>query len=247
MPPSYHADDLVYQKLRAAGKRSWDQQANPDADFDTFILRPFLEESLGVLGRPAAGLSALEVGCGSGPVCCFLAARGLTVRGIDVSPTAIEMARQHAAERGLNVQFDGVDICALPGQADRYDLIIDGHCLHCIVGEEDRRGALACIYGLLKPDGLFLMETMIAHPALVVAGKYRIDPRGLLTIAVDEPGEVDGAQQEDGQWFVPYRRLLTETQVTAGLEEVGFRITHRRTTAQADTRKPMLMQIRAAR
>src|SRR6516162_5485291 len=191
MSRSYLADEAVFQKLRAAGKASWDEQADPEASFDRFVMRPFLEESLSGIPQALSGLSALEIGCGSGPICCFLAARGWAVRGIDVSPTALEMARQNAAQRGLRVQFDAADICRMPEQPDRYDLIIDGHCLHCLVFDEHRREALTAIDRLLKPDGLFLIETMISHPALIVKGNYRIDPQGVLSIKVDDPAGHD--------------------------------------------------------
>lgn len=245
MSRSYRADEKVFQKLRAAGKTSWDEQADPEANFDRFVMRPFLEESLGGMPRVLHGLSALEVGCGSGPICCFLAARGWAVRGIDVSQTALEMAQQNAAQRGLNVQFDAADICSMPEQPDRYDLVIDGHCLHCLVCDEHRREALTAIGRLLKPDGLFLIETMISHPALIVKGNYRIDPQGVLSIKVDSPTGHDDAFQSDSEWFAPYRRLLTADQVATELRNTGFVIQSQRTMEQKDPRKPMLLQIRA--
>ena len=195
-------------------------------------MRPFLEESLAAMPRGLHGLYALEVGCGSGPVCCFLAARGWAVRGIDVSQTALEMARQNAAQRGLNVQFDAADICAMPEQTDRYDLIIDGHCLHCLVRDEHRRAALAAIGRLLKPDGLFLIETMISHPALIIKGNYRIDSQGVLSIKVDSPSGHDDAFESDGEWFAPYRRLLTADQMASELRHSGLVIQSQRTMEQ---------------
>lgn len=246
MSRSYHADDRVFQKLRAAGKSSWDEQADPHATFDRFVMRPFLEESLVGIAPPLAGRSALEIGCGSGPIACFLAARGMTVRGIDVSPTALEMARQNAADRGFHVQFDMADICLLPEQAERYDLIVDGHCLHCIVADEHRRGALRAIRSLLKPGGLFLIETMISHPGLVVAGNYRIGPRGVLSIRVDAADSVDGALKWENEWFAPYRRLRSADGMVAELAEAGFVVQSQRSLEQGDSRKPMLMQVQAA-
>ena len=246
MGRSYEADENVFQKLRAAGKTSWDEQADPQASFDRFIMRPFLEESLAGMAEPLDGLSALEIGCGSGPVCCFLAARGLAVRGIDVSPTALEMARENAARRGLNVQFESADICRMPAQSDRYDLIIDGHCLHYFILEEHRRAAFTAIHRLLKPGGLFLIETMISHPGLVVGANYRIDPQGVLSIRVDDPAGHDGAFTSGGEWFAPYRRLLSADQVAGELADAGFAIRSHRALEQKDPRKPMLMQIRAA-
>ena len=245
MSRSYRADEKVFQKLRAAGKNSWDEQADPEASFDRFVMRPFLEESLAGMRQVLHGRSALEVGCGSGPICCFLAARGWAVRGIDVSQTALEMAQQNAAQRGLNVQFDATDICSMPEQPDRYDLVIDGHCLHCLVRDEHRREALLAIHRLLKPDGLFLIETMISHPALIVQGNYRIDPQGVLSIKVDSPTGHDDAFQSDSEWFAPYRRLLTADQVATELGDIGLLIQSQRTMEQKDSRKPMLMQIRA--
>jgi 2-polyprenyl-3-methyl-5-hydroxy-6-metoxy-1,4-benzoquinol methylase len=245
MNRSYQADEEVFQKLRAAGKTSWDEQADPEASFERFVMRPFLEESLAGMPRELQGLSALEVGCGSGPICCFLAARGWAVRGIDVSQTALEMAQQNAGQRGLNVQFDAADICSMPEQADRYDLVIDGHCLHCLVRDEHRREALAAIGRLLKPEGLFLIETMISHPALIVKGNYRIDPQGVLSIKVDGPAGHDDAFESDSEWFAPYRRLLTADQMPTELRNTGFVIQSQRTMEQKDPRKPMLMQIRA--
>jgi 2-polyprenyl-3-methyl-5-hydroxy-6-metoxy-1,4-benzoquinol methylase len=241
----YEADERVFQKLLATGKTSWDEQADPEASFDKFVLRPFLEESLSGITEPLGGLSALEIGCGSGPVSCFLASRGLAVRGIDVSPTALQMARQNAAERGINVRFDSADICNLSEQPDRYDLIIDGHCLHCLVWDDHRRNALKAIHRLLKPGGLFLIETMISHAGLVVKGNYRIDAQGVLSIRVDDPAGVDGAFSLGSEWFAPHRRLLSAEQVMTELRDEGFAIQFQRTLAQKDPRKPMLMQIRA--
>jgi len=254
MSRSYQADEKVFQKLRAAGKTSWDEQADPEANFDKFVMRPFLEESLAGMPQGLHKLSALEVGCGSGPICCFLAARGWAVRGIDVSQTALEMARQNAEQRGLNVQFDAADICSMPEQPreglalhDRYDLVIDGHCLHCLVRDEHRREALLAIHRLLKPDGLFLIETMISHPALIVKGNYRIDPQGVLSIKVDDATGHDDAFKSDSEWFAPYRRLLTADQVATELRNTGFVIQSQRAMEQKDPRKPMLIQIRAGR
>ena len=232
----YHADDRVFQKLRASGKTSWDEQADPEASFEKFVMRPFLEESLAGIGKPLAGLSALEIGCGSGPISCFLAGRGLAVRGIDVSPTALEMARQNAAQRGITLRFDAADICTMAAEAEPYDVVVDGHCLHCIVWDEDRRKALAAIHRLLKPDGVFLIETMIAHAGLVVKGNYRIDGQGVLSIKVDDPGGVDGAFMLGSECFAPHRRLLTAEQVAKELGDAGFAIRFQRASQQKDPR-----------
>jgi SAM-dependent methyltransferase len=40
-----------------------------------------------------------------------------------------------------------------------FDLVVDGHCLHCIIGE-DRAICLASVYRVLKPGGSFVVLTM---------------------------------------------------------------------------------------
>jgi SAM-dependent methyltransferase len=241
--PYYESDDLIYRKLQREGKHCWDEQGDPDASFENFLMRPFLEQSLAGL----AGGRALEIGCGTGPIACFLASRGWSVRGIDVSATAIAMARQHAEERGLAVGFEVGDICHLPAQPDSYDLIVDGHCLHCLVRDEDRHKALGAVHRLLKPDGLFLVETMVFHPGMGVGERYRLDDRGMLWLRVEEPTGPADAVRWGGEWFIPHRRILPAEAVEAELEAAGLRMQWKRTVPQKGTGKPMLMQVRCTR
>lgn len=49
---------------------------------------------------PTSG-SALEVACGRGRGAAWLASRGMTVHGVDVSPVAIDLAREHAERSGV--------------------------------------------------------------------------------------------------------------------------------------------------
>ena len=246
MSRTYLSDDQAFQKLRAAGKSSWDEQSDPQATFDNFLMRPFIEEAIATFGSSMKGIAALEIGCGTGPISCFLASRGMDVLGIDVSPIALEMARNNAAERGIRVRFEAADICQFSDHADRYDLIVDGHCLHCLVWDDHRRAALEAMHRLLKPGGVVLIETMISHPSLVVAGNYQLDVQGVLSIKVDSHGGIDGVYRSGNDWFAPYRRLRTAERFVAELASSGFEVQFRREALQTDARKPMLMQVRAS-
>ena len=53
-----------------------------------------------LVGHLAPG-RALDLGCGEGADCVWLASRGWTVTGVDVSATAVGRAAEHAAERGV--------------------------------------------------------------------------------------------------------------------------------------------------
>src|SRR6266576_392789 len=75
----------------------------------------------------------LDVGCGEAAVSLHLAERGFTTVGLDLSPTAIELAKAEAAKRGLtNASFEVADISAFTGYDGRFDTIVDSTLFHSI-------------------------------------------------------------------------------------------------------------------
>ena len=98
------------------------------------------------LGEPQPELAAvieqgkfhgdvLDAGCGEGAISLALAERGHTTVGLDMSPTAIELARREAQRRGLtNASFAVADISDFtaypPGSAGRFDTIVDSTLFH---------------------------------------------------------------------------------------------------------------------
>jgi len=75
----------------------------------------------------------LDVGCGEAEVDLYLAERGFTTVGLDLSPTAIELARAEAAKRGLtNASFEVADISAFGGYDGRFNTIVDSTLFHSI-------------------------------------------------------------------------------------------------------------------
>ena len=75
----------------------------------------------------------LDVGCGEAAVDLYLAERGFTTVGLDLSPTAIELAKAEAAKRGLtNASFEVADISAFGGYDGRFDTIVDSTLFHSI-------------------------------------------------------------------------------------------------------------------
>lgn len=78
-------------------------------------MRPILERTLPLLNFSVPQPRTLKYGgCGTGPGACFLAARGFQVDGIDISPTAIEIAKELAAQRRLKINYAVSDVCKLP-------------------------------------------------------------------------------------------------------------------------------------
>lgn len=97
----------------------------------------------------------LEIGCGAGDVSLLFAERGFQVSGIDISATAIEWAKEKASNARLKANFEVGDVTNLGRWEDgTFDIVVDGHCLHCIIGD-DRSEVLKETYRVLKPNGIF--------------------------------------------------------------------------------------------
>jgi SAM-dependent methyltransferase len=221
----YDLHERIYQRIAAQSLNTWDAFTEPDADFDHFCLRPFLEAELsGCI--PATASTALDVGCGTGPVACFLAARGFRVDGIDVSLTAIEMAQRMAVSRGHSISYQVADICAgvLPDRT--FDLIVDSHCLHCLVLPDDRARALRNLMSMLAPGGSFLCETMVAHPEMEFGSGSVLDPDGSLWRGVSNAADSTDAVYRDGRWSIPTRLIAPAESVLQELTSAGFAIRH---------------------
>lgn len=75
----------------------------------------------------------LDVGCGEAAISLYMAERGHTTVGLDMSPTAIDLARAEAAQRGLaNATFEVADISAFGGYDGRFGTIVDSTLFHSI-------------------------------------------------------------------------------------------------------------------
>ncbi|MCW2689990.1 MAG: Thiopurine S-methyltransferase [Mycobacterium sp.] len=73
----------------------------------------------------------LDAGCGEAAVSLHLAAQGYATVGLDLSPTAIELAKAEAAERGLtNATFEVADISSFGGYDGRFGTIVDSTLFH---------------------------------------------------------------------------------------------------------------------
>jgi SAM-dependent methyltransferase len=120
-----------------------------DSVFESAYRREFTQLGVGVrapwsIGEPQPELAALieagkfhgevlDVGCGEAAISLYLAERGYTTVGLDLSPTAIDLARQEAQRRGLTTaSFEVADISAFTGYDGRFDTIVDSTLFHSI-------------------------------------------------------------------------------------------------------------------
>jgi 2-polyprenyl-3-methyl-5-hydroxy-6-metoxy-1,4-benzoquinol methylase len=80
-------------------RRRWDERY---VDTDRAAAEPMLPELFSPVEHlfPIEG-RALEVACGRGALSVWLASRGMEVLGVDVSPVAMDVARELASRRGV--------------------------------------------------------------------------------------------------------------------------------------------------
>ena len=217
----YEGHEGVYQKLAEAGADCWGRD-----DFENVYMLPYLKSALArtTLDEKEA-VRALVVGCGTGPLACALSRRGYHVCGFDISSTAIVLARAQAEKRGLDIEYWVGDLCADDLGASCYDLIVDSHCMHCIVPDEDRGKALKSICRALSPDGVFIIETMMRDPS--IKGGVDVDEDGIhwTVFSGKERPDYERARLRDGVWCVPQRRLRPNKEaLDEELSRYGFQI-----------------------
>jgi SAM-dependent methyltransferase len=88
----------------------------------------------------------LDAGCGHAELSLALAARGFTVVGIDVAPSAVAAATEAARERGLTgATFVCADITSFTGYDGKFSTIIDSTLFHSLP-VEGRDGYLRSIH-----------------------------------------------------------------------------------------------------
>lgn len=95
----------------------------------------------------------LEVGCGTGTNAIFLAERGFDVLGVDISPLAVERARDRAKGR---CRFEIADFLAAVPAGGPFGFVFDRGCFHSFDAEDERGRFARNVADALVEGGLWL-------------------------------------------------------------------------------------------
>lgn len=106
----------------------------------------------------------LEYGCGPGSYAFFLAERGASVLGIDLSATAIDQARSAARDRcAVGVEFRQLNAESLDVADDSFDLVCGTAILHHL----DLERAYSELVRTLRPSGSAVFIEPLGHNPLI--------------------------------------------------------------------------------
>ncbi len=153
-----------------SGVMDWDGAYRGDGDFEgppPWNLGEPQPELAALIAAGKIQSDVLDAGCGYAELSLDLAAKGYTVVGIELSPTAVAAAKKAAEERGLTrATFVQDDITAFTGFDGRFATIIDSTLFHSIP-VEGRDGYQQAVYRAAAPGAVYyvLVFAKEAFPA----------------------------------------------------------------------------------
>jgi 2-polyprenyl-6-hydroxyphenyl methylase/3-demethylubiquinone-9 3-methyltransferase len=131
---------------------------------------------------PLAGQRVLDVGCGGGLLAESLARAGAQVTGVDLAPAMIEIARLHAHESQLTIDYQLASAEQLAQQAPApFDVVT---CMELIEHVPSPAALLRAVAQLLRPGGQLFMSTinrnLRSFLLAIVGAEYllKLIPRG---------------------------------------------------------------------
>ena len=149
-----NVDPAEISKFDAAAPRWWDPdgESRPLHDLNPVRL-DYIEARAGLAGRRVA-----DVGCGGGLLSEGMARRGAIVTGIDLAAGALEVARLHALEAGVSVDYRQVAAETL-AESDRgaFDLVT---CLEMLEHVPEPALVVRALALLVRPGGDVICSTI---------------------------------------------------------------------------------------
>jgi len=108
-------------------------------------------------GRPLEGLTVLDIGCGGGLLCEPLTRLGAKVTGIDPAPTNIEVAKLHASQSGLAIDYRQTTVEALVAAGERFDIVL---AMEVVEHVADVGAFVGACTAAVAPGGQLFMATL---------------------------------------------------------------------------------------
>lgn len=120
--------------------------------------------------RPFEGLRLLDIGCGGGLLSEPMARLGADVVGADAAERNIPVARVHAEQSGLTIDYRHTSAEALAAAGEQFDVVLNMEVVEHVA---DPQAYLTACHDLLKSGGLMLCSTINRNPksfAMAIVG-----------------------------------------------------------------------------
>lgn len=210
---------------------------------------PFLLCQIGRISESNRGkMRILDAACGTGHHAIALAERGFQVAGADISPGMIEVARQNAENRGLDIPFQIAGFSQLEnmfGPNSFSVLLCLGNSLPHVLSEAALMKTLVDFRKVLHPDGAIVLQnrnfdavlarqTRWMPPQTYRKGQktwvflrlYDFDPDGRITFTIlrlFQQGDEAFQQQVSQTRLWPMSKAFLAGQLMgAGFRRIGF-------------------------
>jgi 2-polyprenyl-6-hydroxyphenyl methylase / 3-demethylubiquinone-9 3-methyltransferase len=146
-----------------------------------------------------AGKKVLDLGCGGGILSEALAKAGAQVTGIDIEPNLIEVAKNHAQQTSLDINYQVLNLHDLK---QKFDVIV---CMEMLEHVTNPREIVASMASCLSSGGHVFLSTinrsLKAYFELILMGEYvlKLLPRQTHDYQYFiRPGELDAYLRESG-------------------------------------------------
>jgi SAM-dependent methyltransferase len=135
--------------------------------------------------------AVLDVGCGTGENTLHIASLGLRVLGVDVAETALSIAREKAAARGIDAEFAVGDALELGRLHRAFDTVLDCGLFHTFDLDERRDYVASLASVTVRGAKLYVLCFSDAEP----------DARGPHPVG---QSDLQAAFEADGGWRVAW-------------------------------------------
>lgn len=156
--------------------------------------------------RPFEGLRILDIGCGGGLLCEPMARLGAAVVGVDPAATNIEVAKLHAAETGVAIDYRVATAEELADAGEKFDVILN---MEVVEHVSDVPLYIARCSQMVKSGGVMVVatinRTLKALGLAIIGAEYilRWLPRGTHQYGkLVRPDELEKALNESGMKVV---------------------------------------------
>ena len=150
-----NVDPQEIEKFSAIASRWWDSEG----EFKPLhLINPLRLDFIQQQCDGVYGLRALDIGCGGGILSEALAKAGADVTGIDLADAALQVARLHALESGVKVDYQLISAEQFAAQhPEQFDLVT---CLEMLEHVPDPAAVVKAAAQALKPGGTMIISTL---------------------------------------------------------------------------------------